>query len=262
MAEPVYAPVIATAKGAFRVLGLKLDIQGGQHVPKTGGAVLASNHISYLDFIFAGLAAHPSRRYVRFMAKEDIWEHKVGGPLMRGMKHIPVDRAAGAASLTKGLNVVRQGEIVGVFPEAGISLSFEVKGFKQGAARMAALAGAPLIPVALWGTHRMLTKGHRDFSRGKAVSIYVGEPLHPLQSDDVGAVTDELHARISALLADAMDRYPQVPTDDSDRWWLPASRGGTAPTLEQARLLEIAARKERAAQAKAAKSDPTTETGP
>ena len=66
----------------------------GEH-PATGGAVLVSNHISYLDFIFTGLAALPQKRLVRFMAKESVFRHKVSGPLMRGMKHIPVDRDAG-----------------------------------------------------------------------------------------------------------------------------------------------------------------------
>lgn len=250
MAEPVYAPVIVTAKALFRTLGLKIEIRGAQRVPRAGGVVLASNHISYLDFIFAGLAANPAGRYVRFMAKDSIWDHKVAGPLMRGMKHIPVDRAAGAAALAAGLASVRAGEVVGVFPEATISQSFELKGFKNGAARMAAEAGAPLLPVVVWGTQRMLTKGRpRDFSRGKAVSVTVGEPFHPSTTDDATEVTAQLHARMAGLLDDAIARYPQHPADVSDTWWLPARLGGTAPTLQEAAALEVAERKERAARA-------------
>ena len=255
MAEPVYAPVIVAAKGMFKVMGLKIDLRGGHHVPRTGGAVLASNHVSYLDFIFAGLAADPSGRYVRFMAKEDVWDHWAGGPLMRGMKHIPVDRAAGAASLAKGLAVVKQGEVVGVFPEAGISLSYELKSFKNGAARMAADGGVPLVPVALWGGQRLLTKGHRHLHRGIAISINVGEPLRPAKDDNVNEVTAELRRRVDVLLQDAMDRYPQQPHGESDRWWLPAARGGTAPTPEEAHALEIAERKARAAAAREKQSD-------
>jgi 1-acyl-sn-glycerol-3-phosphate acyltransferase len=252
MAEPVYAPVIVTAKALFRAMGLKIEMRGAQRVPRAGGVVLASNHISYLDFIFAGLAANPSGRYVRFMAKDTIWDHRVAGPLMRGMKHIPVDRAAGAGALAAGLQRVRSGEVVGLFPEATISQSFELKGFKNGAARMAAEADAPLVPVVVWGTQRMLTKGHpRDFSRGKAVSITVGEPLHPRHDDDAGEVTEALHARMAQLLDDAIARYPQQPADDDDRWWLPARFGGTAPTLQQAAAMEVAERKARAAKAAA-----------
>lgn len=92
MAELVYPPVIAAARTMFKALDLRLDISGSEHVPTSGGAVLVSNHIGYLDFVFAGFAARPSKRLVRFMAKDSVFRHKVSGPLMRGMKHIPVDR--------------------------------------------------------------------------------------------------------------------------------------------------------------------------
>ncbi len=223
-------------------------------MPRTGGAVLASNHISYLDFVFAGLGANPSGRYVRFMAKDSIWSNPVAGPLMRGMKHIPVDRAAGAASLAAGLENVRRGEVVGVFPEATISRSFELKSFKNGAARMAADAGVPLVPVVVWGTQRLMTKDRpRDFSRGKAISVTVGEPLHPTGDDDVNEVTEQLRATMTELLRDAWARYPQRPRGADDTWWLPERLGGTAPTPEQAAKLDVAERKERAAKAAAAR---------
>lgn len=252
MDEPVYAPVIVAAKVLFKGLGLKLDVRGAANIPSTGGAVLACNHISYLDFIFAGLAANPAGRYVRFMAKDTVWEHRIGGPLMRGMKHIPVDRAAGAASLAAGLESVRRGEVVGVFPEATISQSFELKGFKNGAARMAAEADVPLVPVVVWGTQRMMTKGRpRDFSRGKAILVSVGEPLHPKRTDDINTVTAELHTTMEAMLDDLVTRYPQQPSGADDRWWLPARFGGSAPTPAEAAALEVAERRARAAKARA-----------
>ncbi len=96
MAEPVYTPVVALAKLVFRGLGIRFDISGVEHVPRTGGAVMAINHIGYLDFTFAGLAADPAGRLVRFMAKKEVFDHRVSGPLMRGMKHIPVDRTGSA----------------------------------------------------------------------------------------------------------------------------------------------------------------------
>src|SRR3954452_19475504 len=135
--ELVYPPVIALAKTMFRVLDLRIEIDGADHIPTEGGAVLASNHVSYLDFIFCGLAAQPSKRLVRFMAKQSVFRHKVSGPLMRGMKHIPVDREAGAASFAEAEAALRRGEVVGVFPEATISESFTVKDRKSGAARLA-----------------------------------------------------------------------------------------------------------------------------
>ena len=239
MAEPVYAPVIATAFGVFRALGLSLDVRGGENVPRTGGAVLASNHVSYLDFIFAGLGARPSRRYVRFMAKEEIWRNPVAGPLMRGMKHIPVDREAGAESFRVALDALRSGEIVGLFPEATISRSFELKEFKSGAPRLARDAGVPLIPVVVWGTQRLMTKDHpRDFSRGKAVSVTVGTPIDVPPGADLDAVGEALHEEMRRMLDDAILRYPQRPVGPADAWWLPARHGGTAPTPAEATRMD------------------------
>src|SRR5674476_655805 len=143
--EPVYTPVIWIARGLFAAQGLKFTITGAKNIPTSGGAVLMSNHLSYFDFAYAGLAAVPSRRLVRFMAKDDVFRHKISGPLMRGMHHIPVDRTAGAASFRAAVSALKAGEIVGVFPEATISRSFELKGFKSGAVRMAQAAGVPIV---------------------------------------------------------------------------------------------------------------------
>jgi 1-acyl-sn-glycerol-3-phosphate acyltransferase len=201
--------------------------------------VLASNHVSYLDFIFAGLGANPSGRYVRFMAKDSIWKSPVAGPLMRGMKHIPVDRAAGAESFRVALQSLRRGEIVGIFPEATISRSFELKEFKSGAPRLAMDAGVPLIPVVIWGTQRLMTKGHeRDLSRGKAVSVTVGAPIDVPPGSDLDAVNVALHELMAAMLDDAIARYPQAPAGPDDSWWLPVRHGGTAPTLAEATRMD------------------------
>ncbi|MBI1376526.1 MAG: 1-acyl-sn-glycerol-3-phosphate acyltransferase [Frankiales bacterium] len=239
MAEPVYAPVIVAAKGMFRALDLRIEIAGAENVPRTGGAVIASNHIGYLDFIFAGLGANPAGRYVRFMAKDSIWKNPVAGPLMRGMRHIPVDREAGAESFRVALEALRRGEVVGIFPEATISRSFELKDFKSGAPRLAMDAGVPLIPVVLWGTQRLMTKGRpRDFSRGKALSITVGTPIEVPPGADLEAVNEDLHDTMAEMLDAAVARYPQRPTGPDDTWWMPARLGGTAPTLQEATRMD------------------------
>ena len=157
--EPVYSPVIAFARGVFALQGLRFTILGDENVPTTGGAVMVINHIGYMDFTYAGYAAQRSGRLVRFMAKDSVFKHPVSGPLMRGMHHIPVDRTAGATSYRTAVNALRAGEIVGL-PEATISRSFELKAFKSGAARMARDARVPIIPVVIWGSQRVWTKGH------------------------------------------------------------------------------------------------------
>jgi 1-acyl-sn-glycerol-3-phosphate acyltransferase len=242
-----YPPIIATAKVAFKALGLKFDMRGTEHVPRSGGALLVYNHVSYIDFILGGLAANPSGRLVRFMAKREVFDHRVAGPVMRSMHHIPVDRADGVASYDEGVRVLRSGEVVGIFPEATISRSFELKEFKTGATRMAAEAGVPLVPVILWGTQRLKTKDHpQDFSRGKTIAITVGEPLHPAGTNSV-AETAELKARMARMLEDTIRRYP-ADEQPPGSWWLPAAYGGSAPTMEEAAELEAEEKRARARQ--------------
>ena len=241
-----YPTVIATAKVLFRGLGLRFEMAGTEHVPTEGGALLAFNHVSYIDFILGGYAAQPSRWLVRFMAKREVFDHSIGGPVMRSMHHISVDRADGAGSMDEALRYLEAGEVVGIFPEATISRSFEVKELKSGATRVAARAGVPLIPVALWGTQRIMTKDHpRDLSRGKPIQIRVGEPMYPKGQEPV-AETAELHTRMQALVDAAIDAYPDAEQPPGC-WWLPAARGGTAPTPERAAELDIEEKAARAA---------------
>jgi 1-acyl-sn-glycerol-3-phosphate acyltransferase len=237
MSEIVYPPVLWTAMSLFRALDLKIRIEGADRVPRQGGAVLVSNHISYVDFIFAGLAARPAKRLVRFMAKKEVFDHRISGPLMRGMHHIPVDRTAGAGSYAAALRALKDGEVVGIFAEATISRSFTVKEIKNGAIRMAAATGVPMIPLALWGTQRLWTKGHpkKLTQRHVPITILVGEPIYPKRGDDMNAHTVELHARISELLDRAQRGYPEIPPGV---WWQPAHLGGTAPTPEEAAALD------------------------
>jgi 1-acyl-sn-glycerol-3-phosphate acyltransferase len=231
MSDLVYPPVITSMKVAFRALDLRINLQGAERIPRNGGAVLASNHVSYLDFIFCGYAANPAKRLVRFMAKQEIFAHRIGGPLMRGMHHISVDRSAGMASYRTALAALKDGEIVGVFPEATTSVSFTVKDFKSGSVRMAGAAGVPLIPMAVWGTQRMWTKGRprKLYQRHLPITILIGEPMHPGRRDDQAEVTAELRARITALVDKAQQEYPDKPAGPHDSWWLPAHLGGTAP---------------------------------
>ncbi|MFZ1361862.1 MAG: lysophospholipid acyltransferase family protein [Candidatus Nanopelagicales bacterium] len=232
MSELVYPPVISSARVMFKLMGLRFDIVGQDNIPEVGGAVLASSHVSYLDFIFVGLGADKAKRLVRFMAKDSVFKNKISGPLMRGMHHIPVDRSAGAAAYDEALTALRDGEVIGVFPEATISQSFQIKDLKSGAARMAAEADVPLIPMVVFGGQRIYSKNTpRSLKRGRCIAITIGEPMHPQEGDDFEAVTAELRKRMEALLEDTLARYPDKPESDDDRWWMPQTHGGTAPAL-------------------------------
>ena len=250
VADIVYPSVIRALMVGFKGLGIEFDMSGTEKVPAAGGLVLASNHVSYLDFIFAGLAPwHGRRRLTRFMAKEAVFTHKVSGPLMRGMHHIPVDRESGSASYRAALKALKGGEIVGVFPEATISQSFTVKELKSGAVRMAASARVPILPVVVWGGQRMWTKGRpRSFPRGQTISIIVGDPIMVSPKDDMDAATTHLRETLAALLAQAQAAHPATAEPGPHAWWLPAHLGGAAPTpQEAAQIAEDEAAQRRAA---------------
>lgn len=252
MRDLTYPPIILACKAGFRLLGQQITITGAHHVPRTGGVLLAVNHISYVDFVYGGLAANPSGRKVRFMSKRELFDHRLTGPLMRSLHHIEVDRAEGEASLRTAVDHLRAGEAVGIFPEATISRALELKELKTGAVRIAAEAGVPLVPVVLWGTQRMMTKDHpRDFSRGTPITISVGAPLRPTGDDPV-AETAELHRVMSSMLDEAVRSYPAAE-QPGGAWWLPARYGGSAPTLAEAAVLDAEERAARAAR-KAARS--------
>jgi 1-acyl-sn-glycerol-3-phosphate acyltransferase len=239
MREWVYPPVIRTALFLFRLLGIRFDLRGVENVPREGGAVLASTHVSYLDFMFVGLPAWRSRRrFVRFMAKHSVFHHPVSGPLMRGMHHIPVDRSAGAAAYRHALDALRRGELVGVFPEQTISRSFLPRPLKSGAARLALEAGVPLIPVVTWGGQRIWTSGRRPrWRRRVAVSVWVDVPLRPRDGESAAELTERLAVRLRELVEEAIAAYPDRPKP-GEEWWLPAHLGGAAPTPEEAAAAE------------------------
>jgi 1-acyl-sn-glycerol-3-phosphate acyltransferase len=236
MAEPVYRPVIIFAKAIQMGMNWDVIVRGAGNLPETGPVVLAINHAGYLDFVFSSWACvFERKRWVRFLAKKEVFENKLSGPLMRGMKHIPVDRRNDPAkALDLAIETLRRGEVIGTFPEATINRSFVPARGKTGTVRMAQASGATIVPVAVWGAHRILTKGRpRNLQRGVAILVNIAAPFEYAADEDPRAATDRLMDTIRALLADAQEQYPQKPADESDRWWLPAHLGGTAPTPEE-----------------------------
>ena len=228
MADLVYPPVIGTLKIFWKYLGIRFNAKGVQNIPREGGAILAMNHIGYLDFALIGTCALPVKRYVRFMAKRELFDNKIAGPLLRGMHHISVDRSSGSASFVAALRALRSGEIVGIFPEGTISVSFELKEFKSGAVRLAVGGGVPIIPVAVWGSQRIWTKKvKRDLSRKKVpVFVAFGEPLHFTKDSSIEEGEIQLRTAMQELLFDLQSRYPDSHVGAR---WAPVRLGGSAP---------------------------------
>jgi 1-acyl-sn-glycerol-3-phosphate acyltransferase len=228
VADLVYPPVIVLIKSFWKYLGLNFDFQGQDNVPRKGGAILAINHTSYFDFALAGTAALPVKRYVRFMAKKEIFDNKVAGPLMRGMHHINVDRSNGAPSFVAALRSLKAGEIIGIFPEGTISTSFEIKELKSGAVRLAIGAGVPVIPTIVWGGQRVYTKGLKpNFKRRKfPVAVSFGEPISYSRETDVEVAEKHLREVMIQMLRDVQEKYPDSHVGQR---WAPVRLGGTAP---------------------------------
>ena len=253
--EPVYRTVIGAAITLFRTMDWRVRVHAPHHIPVSGGAVLASNHIGYLDFVFVGFGARERGRLVRFLAREDVFRHRASGPLMRAMRHIPVDRYGRAHdSFKAAVQALHDGELVGMFPEGTISRSFVPQPGKSGAARMAMDAAVPLVPCAVWGTQRILTKDRpRNLQRQLVIDVAYGEPIAYRSTEEPQDVTDRLMSRIRTMVADLAERYPQRPAGPADGWWLPAHMGGSAPTEGEA--LEMTARDIAARRAQRAAED-------
>lgn len=228
MAEIVYPPVIVALKTFWKYLGLQFNFEGDAHIPRKGGAILAMNHIGYLDFALIGTAALPAGRLVRFMAKKEIFDNKLAGPLMRGMHHINVDRSSGSASFVAALRALKSGEVIGIFPEGTISKSFEIKELKSGAVRLAMGANVPVIPAIIWGSQRIWTKGvKRDLRRNKfPIFVTFGEPMYFDKASDVEAGERALREALLNLLHEAQEKYPD---SHHGQRWAPTRLGGTAP---------------------------------
>lgn len=237
--EPVFRALEITAKLAVRATGTKITFRGLDNIPASGGAVIAINHTGYVDFLPAALAATRRGRRMRFMIKAEMNDVLVVGWLIKHTGTIPVDRRAGAGAYAAAVESLRRGNIVGVYPEATISRSFELKEFKTGAVRMAKEADVPIVPLIVWGAHRLWTKDHpKALGRNKfSVTVAAGSPIAAH-----GAAADTLRASMTQLLHDAQAGYEQP----SGAFWLPRRLGGSAPTPEEAAVMEEAELAERA----------------
>ncbi len=251
--EPVYGTVIQVARLVWRVQGLKFTVTGVENLPVTGGAVIAINHTGYFDFTFAGLPAYKQHRgrKVRFMAKKEVFDSKMTGPLMRAMRHIEVDRDSGADSYDEACRKLKEGDLVGVYPEATISRSFEIKEFKSGAARMALACDVPIVPLVVWGAQRIWTKGHpKKMWRPKVpISVAVGEPIYPTLPP--AELTALLHSRMQHQLERVQDAYGSHPPGE---FWVPHRLGGGAPSLAEANQMDNEEAAEKAARRAARES--------
>lgn len=244
--EKFYQGLVGFARRLMRAANIEVTVIGAENIPAESGAMLAGNHTGYADFILLGTGPYlHGERLVRFMAKKSVFEVPVLGWLLKLMKHVPVDRARGGASIAPAVEMLREGNLVGIFPEATISRSFELANFKTGAARIAHQAGVPLVPCVMWGSQRIWTKDLPKHFRNVPVIVRYGEPVH--LTGDAEADTAELKRQMQLLLDASRSEYASLYSDGAGEAWMPVALGGTAPTPEEAEELYARERAEREA---------------
>lgn len=216
------------------VLYAKLDIAGTDHIPAHGPAIICGNHRSYYDPLAMGYTMARRGRPVRFLGKKEVFDAPIVGDMARAMGGIRVERGTGSDEpLKEAAAALEAGELVAIMPEGTIprGLAFfdpELKG-RWGAAKLAAMSGAPVIPVGLWGTEKVWPRNARipslwNVTNPPDVRIRVGEPVE-LTHEDLDEDTRRIMAAISALLPEQA-RRPHVPTEDELRATLPSSYQG------------------------------------
>ncbi|MDN3904678.1 lysophospholipid acyltransferase family protein [Arthrobacter sp. YD2] len=253
----VYRGIVFTglaARGLFRVpvipSGLENLPTGEQirgldrKVVPGKGAVVAITHFGYLDFAFAELLIWRKLKvHMRFLVTKKAAKKPFVKAVCDWCEHVVVDRADGAAAYAESVEKLRGGDYLAVLPEAGVSRSFSVRELKTGAVRMAAEAGVPIIPISIWGAHRMKTRGH-GLSLSSVwktpVRMHVGEMIRVDENPDVAAETLRLQEELQAGIDHCIDTYPVTPSPGA--WWMPRSRGGSAMGVEEQRVLDAADR--------------------
>ncbi|SFN87592.1 1-acyl-sn-glycerol-3-phosphate acyltransferases [Pseudonocardia ammonioxydans] len=198
--------------------------QGREHLPATGGALLVSNHVSYLDPLHTSLFVHSAGRVPRFLAKNSLWKVPVLGPILRGSGQIPVfrDTADAQQSLAAGTRALADGKIVVIYPEGTITR--DPAGWpmhsRTGVARLALASDVPVVPMVHWGTREVYDhygKRFRPLPRTDLV-LRAGDPVdlsgyrgRPLDATVLREVTDLIMSRVRDLLAEV--REETAPTE-------------------------------------------------
>ncbi len=200
---------------------LRFDLEGAEHLRTGAGAIVASNHRSYLDPLVVGYAAAKADRPARFLAKKEVTDAPVVGQIATSLGAIRVDRGGDtSSSMLQAERALRAGELVAVFPQGTIPrgrafFDPELQG-RYGAVRLALETGTPIVPLGLWGSELAWPRHKKlpymlNLADPPTLRIRVGKPYHP--TGDLGAATAELMRRIVELCpAEARDHVE--PSDE------------------------------------------------
>jgi len=236
MAEPFYRFGELIVPPLVAMNGTKFTFHGLENIPLRGGALVAQNHTSYLDWLPSLFAARERGRRMYFMIKAELADVKAANYVIKHARLIPVDRRTGHEAVAVAVQRLRAGELIGMHPEATISRSFELRQFKTGAARMALEAQVPIIPVIVWGAHRIWPKDHpkKVFRNKVPITVAVGRPLPPRGDNE--QLNAALRDAMNALLYRVQEEYPHP----EGQYWVPERLGGSAPSQDDSRAIRLA----------------------
>jgi 1-acyl-sn-glycerol-3-phosphate acyltransferase len=192
-------------------------IEGLEYIPSSGAAILAVNHIAYLDPFATAFVVDRAGRRARFLAKSELFQDKRIGWVLKGADQIEVKRGTKDApvALDEAYAALDRGEFVVVFPEGTVTKDPELQPMaaKSGAARLALKTGAPLIPCALWGTANVWPKGFKKRWRpGQRIVARIGPPIALPAVGDSPEGWRELGAALMAAISGLLSEIrPAVP---------------------------------------------------
>ncbi|MGH9041857.1 MAG: lysophospholipid acyltransferase family protein [Acidimicrobiia bacterium] len=202
--------------------GLAWRVEGHERIPAADAALVAANHISLADPLAVGYLGDLRGREARFLATSGLFRIPLLAAVLRRMGQIPVERSTSRAadSLQPATAALGAGELVVIFPEGGLSADLDPGRGRTGVARLARAAGVPVIPVGLWGTHRLHAKGHGPRWRpGLVVAAAIGRGIMVGPDEDDRSATDQIMDGISGQVAAARLLYGQAPPPGEDAWW-------------------------------------------
>jgi 1-acyl-sn-glycerol-3-phosphate acyltransferase len=219
-------------------LAFRIRRVGSEHVARRGPVLLACNHVSFLDPLMVLWLGECTRRKIRFLAMAELWRIRFLRFFLVHTKQIPVARESSGAisSLSQAAQALRAGECVCIFPEGAISEDLEPMPAKTGVARLAGATGVPVTPVAVWGTHRLYTKGRKPRWRiGVGVTIAVGQPVPVERDENIFEATDRVMEAVAECVGTARRIYRQRPKRGDDGWWVRLPDTAVAPLTSRGR---------------------------
>jgi len=219
-----------------------ISIKGVKHIPKTGPAILVANHRSYFDAAVMAMVVAKSGRTVRFLGKKEVFDAPLVGAIAKAMGGIRVDRGTGSDQpLQAAVDALDGGELVAIMPQGTIPrgpafFDPELKG-RWGAARLAQLSGAPIIPVGLWGTEQVWPRNARiprvlNITDAPRVTATVGKPVE-VNHKSLEADTKRIMKAIVKLLPDQARRVHEPTAEELAATYPPGYHGD--PTRESDR---------------------------